>query len=146
MPGFGVYPSAVSPFGLGTPIPATPPPSGPSGTRYIDPATGDYQQDPTTRQLAQMPSTRQRVLLALKTVQKSSSVNPSFGVKPPRKMGTFFESEQRQAVRAALAHLTDTEQVIRIDDITVERGIKGRSRTIVAFVDLTTGKPDKVAV
>lgn len=146
MPGYGVYPSAVSPFGLGTPIPAAAPPNGPSGTRFIDPATGDYKQDPTTKQLAQMPSTRQRVLIALKTVVKSSTVNPSFGIKPPRKMGTFFESEQTQAVRAALAHLTDTEQVIRIDAITVERGINSRSRTTVAFTDLTTGKTDKVAI
>lgn len=146
MPGYGIYPSAVSPFGLGTPLPAAAPPNGPSGTRFIDAATGDYKQDPTTKQLAQMPSTRQRVLLAVKTIQQSSTVNPKFGIRSPRKMGTFFESEQRQAVREALAHLTDTEQVIRVDAITVERGLHGRSRTIIAFVDLTTGKPDKVAV
>jgi hypothetical protein len=144
MPGFGIYPSAVSPFGLATPIPATPPPSGPSGTRFINPATGDYQQDPTTRQLAQMPSTRQRVLLAVTTLKKSSTVNPNFGIRPPRKMGTLFDSEQRHAVRAALQHLTETEQVIRIDAITVERGISGRSRTIIDFTDLETGQPDKV--
>ena len=146
MPGYGVYPSAMSPFGLGTPIPATPPPTGEAGTRYINPATGDYQQDPTTRQLAQMPSTRQRVLLATMTLRRSSSVNTTFGIDPPRRMGTFFDSEMKFAVRAALRHLTETEQVIRIDDITVERGINGRSRTTIAFTDLTTEKPDKVAV
>lgn len=146
MPGFGVYPSALSPFGLGTPIPATAPPTGTAGTRYLNPATGDYEQDPVTRQLAQMPTTRQRVLLAVMTLRDSMSVNRGFGVRLPRKMGTFFESEVTQAVRAALRHLTDTEQVIRIDSITVERGSGSRARIVISFTDLTTGNPDKVAV
>jgi hypothetical protein len=127
-------------------LPATPRPTGESGTRFIDPATKDYRQDPTTRQLAQMPSTRQRVLIAVTTERRSASVNLQFGIKAPRKMGTFFESEQRQAVQAALRHLTETEQAIRVDAITVERGINGRSRTVISFTDLATGRPDKVAV
>lgn len=146
MPGFGVYPSALSPFGLGTPIPATAPPTGEAGVRFIDPATGDYQQDPVTRQLAQMPTTRQRVLLAVMTLRNSMSVNREFGIRLPRKMGTFFESEVTQAVRAALQHLTDTEAVIRIDSILVERGAASRARITVSFTDLTTGNPDKVAI
>jgi len=146
MPGFGVYPSALSPFGLGTPIPATAPPTGEAGVRYINPATGDYEQDPVTRQLAQMPTTRQRVLLAVMTLRTSMSAHREFGIRMPRKMGTFFESEAIQSARAALRHLTDTDQVIRIDSITVERGLASRARIVIAFTDLTTGNPDKVAV
>jgi hypothetical protein len=146
MPGFGVYPSALSPFGLGTPIPAAAPATGEAGCRYINPATGDYEQDPITKQLAQMPGTRQRVLLAVMTLRESASVNREFGIRLPRKMGTFFDSEMKQSARQALRHLTDTEQAIRIDSIVVERGIGGRARTTVSFTDLTTGKPDKVAV
>lgn len=146
MPGYGVYPSAISPFGLGTPIPATAPPTGEAGVRYLNPATGDYEQDPVTKQLAQMPSTRQRVLLAVMTLRNSMSVNRDFGVRMPRKMGTFFESEATQAVRAALRHLTETEQVIRIDAIEVTRGAASRARIVISFTDLTTDRPDKVAV
>ena len=146
MPGFGVYPSALSPFGLGTPIPATAPPTGEAGVRYLNPATGDYEQDPVTKQLAQMPTTRQRVLLAVMTLRSSMSVNREFGIRMPRKMGTFFESEVQQAARAALQHLTDTDAVIRIDSILVERGANSRARVTISFTDLTTGKPDKVAV
>lgn len=144
MPGFGVYPSALSPFGLGTPIPAEEPAEGPSGSRYINPATGDYEQDPVTRQLAQMPATRQRVLLAVMTLRESSSVKRDFGIRLPRKMGTTFDSEMRQSVRTALRHLTDSDAVIRIDSIDIERARAGRSLTTVNFTDLTTGKPDSV--
>jgi len=145
MPGFGVYPSCVSPYGLGTPTPAAEPASGPAGSRYINPATGDYEQDPTTRQLAQMPTTRQRVLLAVKTLQSSISVKRTFGIKLPRKMGTLFDSEMKQAVRSALHHLTDDEAVIRIDGITVVRGRAGRSETTIEWFDLETGKSDSLS-
>lgn len=145
MAGFGVYPSCVSPYGLGTPTPAEAPATGPAGCRYINPATGDYQQDPTTKQLAQMPATRQRVLLAVTTLINSSSVKRTFGIKLPRKMGTLFDSEMKQSVRSALRHLTDDEAVIRIDGITVERGRAGRSLTTVEWFDLETGKSDHLS-
>lgn len=146
MAGFGVYPAGLAPFGLNTPIPVNAPATGAAGSRFINPATKDYQQDPTTGQLAQMPAVRQRVLLALLTLVNSSSVNPAFGVRLPRKMGTFFESEMRLAIRAALKQLTDVEKIVRIDGISVERGTGGRSRTTVSYTDLTTGQPDQVEI
>lgn len=144
--GFGLSSFGLSPYGTGTPETSAVPASGAAGSRYINPATRDYQQDPTTGQLAQMPSTRQRVLLALLTVQGSSSVYGRFGIKLPRKMGTSFEVEMRFAVRAALRHLTDAEKVIRIDSITVERGAGSRSRTTVSYTDLATGETDQASI
>ena len=137
--------AAMTPFGLGTPIPTGDPPDGASGTRYLNPATRDYQVDTTTGQLAQMPSIRQRVLLALLTVRGSSTASPGFGIVAPRKMGEQFDVEMKQAVRSALKQLTDVEKVVRIDGIIVERGARSRSRTTVIFTDLITGEGDSVS-
>lgn len=144
MAGFGSMAMGTGPFGLGTPATGEDPPDGPAGSRYIDPTTRDYAQDPDTKQLKQMPAARQRVLLALMTLVGSSSALPTFGVKPPKKMGDTYESQMKNAVRLALRHLTDVEQVIRVDSIVVERGLGGRSRTTVSFTDLlsdTAGEP-----
>jgi hypothetical protein len=136
----------MTPFGLGTPAPTGDPPDGASGTRYLNPATRDYQVDTATGQLAQMPSIRQRVLIALLTVRGSATAAPAFGIVPPRKMGDQFTAEMQQAVRSALKQLTDVEKVVRIDGILVERGAGSRSKTTVIFTDLTTGEGDSASI
>lgn len=145
MSGVGISSFGLSPYGTGTPATGEAPPTGSAGSRYINPATRDYEQDTTTKQLAQMPGVRQRVLLAVLTLARSSTVYPG-GIKQPRKMGTLFVAEMHQAVRATLRILTDVEKVVRIDTITVERGTGGRSRTTIEYTDLTTGEPDSVKV
>ena len=80
-------PFGTGPMGLGTPVTASLPPKGPAGSRYIHPATKDYERDPTTGQLKQMPKVRQQVLLALTTLLGSASTLDGFGIRLPRKQG-----------------------------------------------------------
>lgn len=142
--GWGTSPWGTGAYGLGTPVTAAAPPDGPAGSRYINPASRDYQLDSSTGQLAQMPPVRQRVLLTVMTVLGSSSVNPAIGTRAPRKMGTQFEAQTRASVRSAFHQMTDVEKVIRIDRIDVERGAGGRARTTIVYTDLTTEEQDQV--
>jgi hypothetical protein len=144
--GFGSMSLGSGPFGLGTPVTGEDPPDGAAGSRYIDPVSRDYAQDPATKQLKQMPGTRQRVLLALMTLERSSSALPTFGIRLPKKMGETYDAQMKNAVRAALRQLTEVEQVVRIDGIVVERGLGGRSRTTVAYTDLETLTQDSATV
>jgi hypothetical protein len=112
-----------------------------AGSRYLNPATGDYQIDPTTEHFAQMPKTRQRVLLALLTRRNSSAVD-NFGKRAAKRMGETFEVEERAHVAEALHHLTEVEKVIRVNRVDVERGTGGRARTTVHYTDLVSGEPD----
>jgi hypothetical protein len=146
MAGFGTAPMGTSGAGLGVPVAAADPPDGPAGARFINPASGDYEQDSDTRQLKQMPIERQQVMLALRTILGSSSALPTFGVKAPRKMGDTFAAEMTAAVKVALHHLTDVQKVISIDSITVERGTGGRSRTTVKYTITSSGLDDELTV
>lgn len=143
--GIGFLPVGTGPFGFGVPPSAAVPPTGPAGSRYINPATRDYQQDPATGQLKQMPPLRQRVLLTLLTVAGSSAAVPTMGVTYPRKMGDDFEAQVKAAVRYGMRQMTDIERVMRIDSIVVERGFSGRGRITLSYTDLTTGLADRVS-
>lgn len=144
MPGFGLFPAGLGPFGIGTPVSADPLPGGSAGCRYIDPSTGDYQKDVVSLQFQQMPPLRQRVLLALKTILSSSTAVPNYGIKFPTKMGNQYEAQVRNSVQVALNQLTSIEKVMRINSITVLKGSGGRSLITVAYTDLTTGQDDQV--
>lgn len=146
MSGFGIYSAGFGAFGLSTPLVAPDPPSGSAGSRWINPASGDYELDGQTGQLKQMPGTRQRVLLAIMTIKGTASPVSRFGITLPTKMGTTFENECKVATRDALAHLTSGDNpVIRINSITVERGKSSRARITVDWTDITTGEPDQVS-
>jgi phage baseplate assembly protein W len=136
-------PAGSGPFGLGTPATSEPPPTGPAGSRYLNPATRDFEVDQVTGQFAQMPPVRQRVLLALITIRGSSSVLPSFGVHVPPKMNELFEAQVRNSVASALRQLTDVEQVIRVDRIDVERGTGGRALITVSYTNLQSGEEEE---
>ena len=144
MAGFGIMGFGTGPMGLGTPVSAEAPPTGEAGTRYINPATRDYQVDPSTGQQAQMPVVRQQVLLALTTLKKSAASLDWLGVKLPRKMGDRLQTETEKSVRAALRHLTDTQRLIRIDTIKAVAGRGGRAEITVGWTDVVTGKADSV--
>ena len=146
MGGFGTFSFGTGPFGFGAPVTGTAPPEGPAGSRWINPATRDFEVDPTTGQLKQMPAVRQRVLLALVTLVGSSTVLPKFGVRLPRKMGSQFDAQVRAAVNLALRQLTEVEQLIRIQRIDVLKGGGGRAQVTVAFVNLENGEEDFVSV
>lgn len=137
-------PAGTGPAGLGTPVTTAAPPNGPAGSRYINPATRDYQIDPATNQFAQMPQIRQQVLLAITTVAASASAAQWLGIKLPRKMGNRFQAECEKAVRFALRHLTETQRLIRIDSITAVPGRAGRAQITVSWTEIATGKTDTV--
>lgn len=143
--GFGIFSAGFGAFGLSTPDVAPEPPTGSVGTRWINPATKDYEINPATNNLKQMPDVRQKVLLAILTIQTTATTAPRFGVSLPSKMGTTFENECKNATRAALAHLTTAaDPEIRIDRIDVERGKASRAQITVSYTDLTTGEKDTV--
>jgi hypothetical protein len=146
MAGAGLLPFGLGPFGFGTPLSVEAPPAGAAGSRYLNPATGDYEQDPTTRQFAQMPALRQRVVLALRTLLRSSTAVPTMGVELPRKMGTTYAAEVRNAVLVALRQLVEIEKIMRVDGITTVKGVGGRSLITVSYTDLTTGEADEARV
>jgi hypothetical protein len=138
---------ALTPYGTGTPAPTADPPdiaTYPAGSRYINPASGDYVYDSTTRQYGQMPTTRQRVLLAVKTLWGSSSALPTLGIRLPRKLGDTFVADIQQAVRSALYQLTNVEQVVRIDAIDVIKSQGGRAQATISYTDTTTGEASQV--
>jgi hypothetical protein len=141
MSGLGNSALGTSPFGLGTPVAAAVPPTGKPGSRFIDPRSRDYQIDTATGQLAQMPAARQRVLLALMTVKRSSSVLPNFGIALPGKIDQAYQRRVTDAVRVALRHLTDVERVIRVDSVLVGVRPLGLVTITVAYTDLSNGKP-----
>jgi hypothetical protein len=128
--------------GLGVPVEAAAPPSGPAGSRFINPATGDFEIDTNTLQQKQMPIERQQVLLAVRTIYGSAAAVPTFGLRMPKKMGDRFQAEATNAIRSALAHLTDEQKVIRLDSVTAERGSGGRGRVTIKYTILRTGRAD----
>lgn len=145
MAGAGTIEAGFGPCGLGTPISGEPAPLPGAGSRYINPATRDYEQNAVTKQLKQMPAVRQRVLLALITVVGSSTAMTGLGVRLPRKMGTTYEAEVRAQVMLALNQLVQVEKVIRVDAIDVLRGSGGRSQITVSYTETSTGLQDRVA-
>lgn len=145
MPGFGTAPAGTSGAGLGVPVTAAAPPSGPAGSRFISPETKDYQIDTTTGQQRQMPPTRQRVLIILTTTLGSATTQPNLGVRWPRKMGDTYGAQVKNAVAAALYQLTDVERVIRLKDVIVVKGRGGRSSITVIWTYTATNQEDREA-
>jgi hypothetical protein len=141
MTGFGTSAMGSAPFGIGTPADAPEALGLSAGSRYLNPATGDYEVDTTTQHFAQMPPTRQRVLLALLTRHNSSAVD-GFGKRVSKRMGDSFEVEERAHVAEALHHMTEVEKVLRVNQVDVERGLGGRARVTVHYTDLVSGEAD----
>ncbi len=146
MSGLGLFSAGLGPFGIGTPdAPAAIPAPG-AGSRYINPASRDYQQDASTRQLAQMPGVRQRVLLALTTLLGSSTAVRDFGTRRRSKMGTTYDAEVRADVTSALRQLVEVEKIVVLESISVQRGGGGRSLITVSYRDLTIQQSESVTV
>ena len=137
-------PFGFGPYGFGTPATGEAPPTGAAGSRYINPQTRDYEIDSVTKQQAQMPGLRQRVLLAVTTVLASSTAIPGMGVNLPKKMGTSYEAQVRNAVLMSVRQMTEVEKVLRVDAIIVKRTGTGRSQVTISYTDLATGEQDKV--
>lgn len=133
------------PFGTGTPTTSAAPPAATAGSRYLNPATKDYEIDASTGQLAQMPPLRQRVLIAVTTDIGSAATLTELGRIRPRKMAPTFEAEVIASIRKACRQMTDIERVMRIDAITIERGASGRYRPTLSYTDITNGETDLVS-
>lgn len=144
MSGFGTAPMGSAPFGYGYGDEGVEPPDGAAGSRYINPASGQYEQDPGTRQLKQMPALRQRVLLKLRTIKGSSTVLPNLGIVLPRKIDQTFDAKVASGLRVAFRQETDVEKIMRIDGIAVRRLNTGRVEITLSYTDLTTGEADSV--
>lgn len=145
MSGFGLFSAGTGAFGLGSPDVAPVPPTGPVGSRWINPATQDYEIDPGTRNLKQMPSVRQQVLLAIMTIKGSATTAPRFGVTLPTKMGNTFEAECKNSCKTALQHLTNSDPpIIRINNIIVVKGRNSRAQITIDYTDVSTGESDQV--
>lgn len=141
--GAGVMPAGTGPAGGATAATAAASPAASAGSRYLNPLTRDYEIASDTEQQAQMPPARQKVLLALMTIQGSSTAVPRLGVMSPRKMGDRFVQEQQASVMAALSHLTRQDApVIKVQrvDVKIPRG--GRAVTTVSYIDLSTMQAD----
>ena len=137
-------PFGFGPYGFGTPAVGEAPPTGAAGSRYINPQSRDYEIDAVTKQQAQMPGLRQRVLLAVTTVLASSTAVPGMGVNLPKKMGTSYEAQVRNAVLMSLRQMIDVEKVLRVDAIIVKRTGSGRSQITISYTDLATGEQETV--
>lgn len=141
--GAGTAPAGTSPAGIGTQALAAAAPGPAAGSRYINPLTRDYEIAAVTGQQAQMPPARQKVLIALTTLQGSSTAVPRLGINSPRKMGTGFAQAMQASVRAALAHLTRAEDpVIKLQRIDVKIPQGGRAIITVSYIDLSTMQAD----
>lgn len=138
--GLGTSPAGASPLGFGAADEVAAPPTPTAYSREIDQATSDYSIDATTGNFKRMTATRQRVLLALRTVWRSSTAQTGWGLRRPSKMGASYEAEADAAVRAALYQLTDIDRAIEIISVTIERGSGGRGRATVYWRDTTTNE------
>jgi phage baseplate assembly protein W len=137
--GFGTMPFGYGVFGAGITTTGSAPPTNTQASRYLDPITRDYEYDTTTRNLRRMSPVHQRIQLALMTLIGSSTTQPEWGIKLPRKITDRFPAQAEAAVRAALSRMTDVEKIIKVARVdVVTSGM--RSRIIVHFVDLTTGR------
>jgi hypothetical protein len=143
MAGFGTAPIGTSPFGIGTPISADPPPSTSAEQgSFINFRTRDYELD-DEGEFKRMPITRQRVLMLLSTELGSATAVPGVGLRLPRKIDKRFPQVAQQSVRDALAPIGAD---IRIDAVTPRTFPGGRADILVAYTDLTTGNSDTVTI
>jgi hypothetical protein len=142
MAGFGTAPIGTSPFGIGTPVSADPPPSTSAEQgSFLDYRTRDYELD-EEGEFKRMPITRQRVLMLLSTELDSATALPGVGVSLPKRIDKRFPQIAEQNIRLALAPIGDD---IRIDAVT-PRTQGGRADILVAYTDLTTGNSDTVTI
>lgn len=142
--GLGDSPMGQFPLGYSAAAAGIEPPDGPAGSRYLNPGSGDYELDDDTRQLKQMPALRQRVLLTIRTALGSSTALPGFGIGIPDRMGNGFERKIAERIHLAFGRMTDTEKVMRIEQIVVAKVSSGRAAVTLVYTDLSTGEQDQV--
>jgi hypothetical protein len=144
MAGFATSPLALTPFGTGTPVSGTAPPSSvPTEALFLDPRTKDFALD-SEGAYKRMPTTRHRVLVALTTRKGSNAADANAGIDIPRKIGTNYAQKMRIAVSNALRFLVD-EGAISLEDVTTETS-GGRVVATVDYVDLLSGEKDRLVL
>jgi len=143
--GAGYAPAGAFPAGFGTPssvagragnvlVDET---GAQHGARYINPKTRRYELDATGRYKG-MNNVSQLVEMAFLTV-RGSSVLPGLGMKPMSGViGRNFVARQKQAVKEALAFLTNAN-VIELVSVDVDVSRKP-SMTLIRWRDLSTSQ------
>lgn len=130
-----------SPFGAGLPTAAPAPALGAELSRYIDPANGTYVINPATGRYGGMPIVRQRVVLALRHREGTSTAIPE-GIKWPTKQTPSMAREIEDTVRKRLFTLTDVDKLATLDAVLTEVTSSGRVQVTVEYTDLTTNQAD----
>lgn len=147
MSGFGSQPFGSSPYGLGTP--STAPSVGgvvlrdaftgeSTGSRKIDPFTGDYSVDAHGRILG-MSDTQQLVLMAVRT-DKGSSAMRSLGhsLRSIERITTNFTRRVDAELRAAVQHIVN-RGLIAVLETSVELVRPGVALARLRWRDLAAG-------
>ena len=157
--GFGSQGFGSTPYGIGTPTPATAPSGGllrdpttgrTMDARRIDPSIRDYALDTSAGRILGMSATKHNVIIAVHTELNSSAMR-GLG-QELRKLDRVTSNFQRRleaTITSCLKHLID-RQLVRVLGITTFRaGAKdglqpGQTYGRLSFVDLTTGEEHKV--
>lgn len=157
--GFGSQGFGSTPYGIGTPTPAT----APSGAllrdpltgrtmdaRRIDPSIRDYAIDTASGRILGMSATKHNVLLAVHTEIASSAMRElGQDLRSLDRITSNFQRRLESTLTNALKHLIDRE-LVRVLGITSFKagpndGLKpGQTYGRLKFVDLTTGKEHEV--
>lgn len=138
-------PTVVAPFGTGGPATGVAPPTRKvTGARFIDPVTKDYVYDEEGA-YQRMPITRQRVLLAVTTEFRSSTVLPD-GIRMPKRMGSSWEQKARIEVERILQPMIRDKSMQLLSVVAERVPPTGRSLITISFIDLASGQRDSVQV
>jgi hypothetical protein len=148
MSGFGSQPLGSTPYGLGTPASApipggavlrNPATNASTGSRRIDPKTGDYVLDDSGRILG-MSDTQQLVFMAVLTVRGSSAMATlGHRLDDIETMGSSFEREVEATYQEALADLV-ARRLIEIVAIDVRRLHPGAAYIKVRWRDVESAE------
>lgn len=135
----GVAPLGLFACGLSTET-VTETDDGQTGSRFLDPRTGDYATQDGV--ILRAGSARQRVILILTTEVKTSMAIK--GIRFPAKHDATTARTVQADVRRALQPLVDDGSIILTDvqAQTQSEGVNGRLGISVAYIDQQTGEPD----
>ena len=154
MSGFGVVPYGTSPFGLPNASVATlsggvlltdPSTGNSTGSRAIDPATGDYVVDSNGR-VSGMDDIRQLVLLRVKTTAGSSTVTTlGNSLRSIDRITSNISNRVDSLLREAVKDLVDAGLIV-VTDTTVEVVRPGVVYARLRWQVVVTGIDDEAAL
>jgi hypothetical protein len=149
--GFGNSPLGASPYGLGTPStaagnagsPLTDATGAGYGSRYINPATRQYEFDANGR-IKGMPDVASMVQLVVQTTLGTSAVSTLGDSPPGGVIGRNYAQRRTQSLNDALASLV-AQKLIAIVSITVDTTVRPIT-AVVTWRDLTTQTEHELSI